>query len=308
VTFSVTILGSSSAIPTPTRFPSAHVLNVHERLFLVDCAEGTQMQLRRFHIRMNRINHIFITHLHGDHVLGLFGLISTFNLLGRKQPLHLFAPKELESVLNFNVGVFTDKLSFPVIFHPVDPNMSQLVFEDRHVSVTSLPLRHKVPTVGYLFKETPSLPNIRKDCIQQYSLGLADIVKIKNGADYIAPDGKIIPNAELTFHARLPRSFAYCSDTLYSERLVGLIRGVDLLYHEATFLDADVDLARQTGHSTALQAATAAVGAHVGKLVIGHFSSRYKNISQHLQEARNIFPETYAAEDGQVYAIPEKFG
>lgn len=306
MTFSVTILGSSSALPTSKRFPTAHVINSHERLFLVDCAEGTQIQLRRFHQKMNRIDHIFISHLHGDHVLGIFGLISTFNLLGRKQPLNVYAHSDFEEILNYNVRFFNDNLAFPVVFHPINCDIVESIYEDKYIIVSTLPLRHRMPTVGFLFQEKPQLPNIKKELISKYSLGLADIVKIKNGEDFITETGEFIPNSELTFHNHIPRSYAYCSDTLYSERLVGLVKNVDLLYHESTFLSKDIDLARQTGHSTAAQAATVAQKANVGKLIIGHFSSRYKNSLQHEIEAKEIFPNTIAVDDGQVFDIPEK--
>ncbi len=306
MTFSVTILGSSSALPTVNRFPSAHVINSHERLFLVDCGEGTQVQLRRFHQRMSSINCVFISHLHGDHVLGLFGLISTFNLLGRKKTLDIYAHPDFEAILRSNVSFFNDYLSYRIEFHPINCNVVETIYEDKHITVSTLPLRHRVPTVGFLFREKATLPNIRKEAIARYSLGLADIVRIKNGEDFRTAEGELIPNAELTFHSHTPRSYAYCSDTFYSERLVGLIKGVDLLYHEATFLDKDLGLAKQTGHSTAVQAATVALKADVGQLIIGHFSSRYKNALQHEAEAREIFPNTFAVEDGQVYEIVAK--
>lgn len=306
MTFSVTILGSSSALPTANRFPSAHVINSHERLFLVDCAEGTQIQLRRYHQKMNRINHIFLSHLHGDHVLGIFGLISTFNLLGRTTPLNIYAHPDFEEILNTNVRFFNDRMSFQVLFHPLNCSIVETLYEDKHLTVSTLPLRHRMPTVGFLFKEKQQLPNVHKSLINKYSIGLADIVRIKNGEDFITHSGDVIPNSELTFQSHIPRSYAYCSDTFYSERLVGLVKDVDLLYHEATFLSKDINLAKQTGHSTAAQAATVAQKANVGKLIIGHFSSRYKNALQHEVEAREIFPNTFAIEDGQVYEIVEK--
>lgn len=306
MTFTVTILGSSSALPTINRFPSAHVINSHERLFLVDCAEGTQIQIRRYHLNMSKISNIFISHLHGDHVLGLFGLISTFNLLGRKLPLNIYAHPNLEEILNINIKFFNDSIAFPLLFHPLNCEIVETIYEDKHITVSTLPLRHRMPTVGFLFKEKQQLPNIKKSYIHKHSLGLADIVRIKNGEDYITEEGEVVPNSELTFYTHLPRSYAYCTDTFFSERLIGLVKDVDLLYHEATFLTKELNLAKQTGHSTAAQAATVAMKANVGKLIIGHFSSRYKNAIQHEVEAREIFPNTFAVEDGQVYEIPEK--
>lgn len=306
MTFSVTILGSSSALPTSKRFPSAHVLNVHERLFLIDCGEGTQIQLRKFKLPMNRINHIFLTHSHGDHVLGIFGLISTYNLLGRKTDLHVYGVADFEEIFFNNIHYFTDHISFKVIYHVVNPFRVETIYSDKHVVVTTLPLRHRVPAVGYLFREAPRPLNIRKELIARYNLTFTDIVKIKNGSDYNLPDGTVIPNDELTYVSSIPRSYAYCSDTLYSERLVGLVKNVDLLYHEATFLHSEIQLARLTGHSTARQAATVALKAGVGKLLIGHFSSRYKNEKDLLVEAQEIFPETAIVNDGLTFPVQPK--
>jgi ribonuclease Z len=305
VTFSVTILGSSSALPTSSRFPSAHVLNVHERLFLIDCAEGTQMQLRRYRIKMAKINHIFISHLHGDHTLGLVGLISTLNLVGRKSDLHIYANAELETNLYYNLKFFIEGLNFKIVFHPIQNN-HQIIYDDGRMVVESLPLRHRVPSTGFLFREKRGFPNIRKELIEKYSLSHAEISAIKNGSDYVDPDGQVIPNHEFTYYAVEPRSYAYCSDTLFSQRLVGLIKNVDLLYHEATFANKDLKLAKLTGHSTALQAATIAKNACVGDLLIGHFSSRYKSVEPLLNEAKLVFENTVAVEDGQVFEIPVK--
>lgn len=308
MTFSVTILGSSSALPTSKRFPSAHVLNVHERFYLIDCGEGTQIQLRRFKFPMGRINHIFLTHTHGDHVLGLFGLISTFNLLGRKTDLHVYGMEEFQEILFRNIEFFTDTMAFKVVYHPVDPFAVETIFTDKHVQVTPVPLRHRVPAVGYKFTEATQPLNIRKEFISRLNLTTADIIRIKDGDDFITSDGEIIPNSELTYQAHIPRSYAYCSDTLYSERVVGLVKNVDLLYHEATFLHSELEIARQTGHSTAKQAATVASKAGVKKLLIGHFSSRYKDESKFLAEAQEVFPETYLVNDGQTFSVEQKKG
>ncbi len=306
MTFSVTVLGSSSALPTSTRFPSAHVLNAHERLFLIDCAEGTQIQLRRFHIKMARINHIFISHLHGDHVLGLIGLISTFNLMGRKADLHIFAHKELENNLFQNINFYVDEMQYKVVFHPIAPKKHQVIFDDGKTVVESLPLKHRVPSTGFLFREKERLPNIKRETIAKYSLSLANIASIKEGNDFISSNGDVIPNSELTYHSLEPRSYAYCSDTTYSEKLIGLIKDVDLLYHEATFAKNEEKLARQTGHSTAADAAMVALKTGAKKLIIGHFSARYGNVEPLLSEARSIFENTVAVEDGNVFEIPIK--
>ncbi|MHC1705178.1 MAG: ribonuclease Z [Tenuifilaceae bacterium] len=306
MTFSVTVLGSSSALPTSTRFPSAHVLNAHERLFLIDCSEGTQMQLRRYHIKMSKINNIFISHLHGDHVLGLIGLISTLNLIGRKADLHIYAHSELENNLHYNLDFFVNDLKFKVVFHAIDPSIQETIYDDGKVTVETVPLRHRIPSTGFIFREKQRLPNIKKDLITMYSLSLSEITSIKSGSDLSLPDGMIIPNKELTYYSSEPRSYAYCSDTLYSERLAGMLKNVDLLYHEATFSNKDAELAKLTGHSTAEQAAIIASKANVGKLIIGHFSSRYKDVNELINEAKAFFPNTQGVEDGQTFDIPIK--
>lgn len=308
MTFSVTVLGSSSALPTSTRFPSAHVLNAHERLFLIDCAEGTQIQLRRFHLKMSKINHIFISHLHGDHTLGLIGLISTFNLKGRKSDLHIFAHKELEKNLLFNINFFIDELNFKIVFHHLAPNKHQVIYDDGKIVVESLPLKHRVPSTGFIFREKKGLPNIRKEMIEKYSLSLAEISAIKNGSDLTTADGQIVLNADLTYYSAEPRSYAYCSDTLYREKLIGMLTDIDLLYHEATFASSEEKLAKQTGHSTSAQAATIALKSGAKKLIIGHFSSRYKSVELLLNEAKAVFDNTFAVEDGQVFEVYVKKG
>ena len=282
------------------------MLNAHERLFLIDCAEGTQVQLRRMRIRMSKINHIFISHLHGDHVLGLIGLISTFNLMGRKADLHIFAHKELEKNLLFNIDFYVDEMQYKVVFHPITPRKHQVIYDDGKIVVESLPLKHRVSSTGFLFREKRQLPNIRREVIEKYSLSLANIAAIKNGEDFISPNGDVIANSILTFHSLEPRSYAYCSDTAYSEKLISLIRNVDLLYHEATFANAEEKLAKQTGHSTSVNAAMIAKKSGAKKLIIGHFSSRYKSVEPLLIEARAIFENSFTVEDGDVFDIPLK--
>lgn len=308
MTFSVTVLGSSSAMPTSSRFPSAHVLNAHERLFLIDCAEGTQIQLRRFRVKFAKINHIFISHLHGDHTLGLIGLISSFNLLGREADLHIYAHKELEKNLQYNINFFVDSLNFKIVFHPLVHNKHVIIYEDSKIIVESFPLKHRVPSMGFIFREKQGLPNIKKELIEKYGLTLAEITCIKNGSDLTTSDGLTIQNSELTYYSSEPRSYAYCSDTMYSEKLIGFVKNVDLLYHEATFTSGDITLAKQTGHSTSAQAATIALKSGAKKLIIGHFSSRYKRISELEDEAKSIFVNTCAVNDGDVFDIPVKRG
>lgn len=290
-------------MPTSNRFPSAHALNVHERLFLVDCAEGTQMQLRKFRLKLSRLDHIFISHLHGDHTLGLVGLISTLNLLGRKNELYIHAHASLEGILKPNVDFFVNDLNFPLRFMHLDSKRHKTILCDKNITVESFPLKHRIASNGFLFRETEKVSNIRKDMIEKYSIPLAQIVRIKQGDDFITPDGTTIPNADLTYTSSKPRSYAFCSDTSYTEKVIEPVTGVDILYHEATFDSSMAKMAKATGHSTAAQAATIAAKAHVKKLIIGHFSSRYKDVNPLLTEARNIFPETYLAEDGDEHIV-----
>lgn len=304
--FSVTILGSNSALPTSERHPTAQILNVSERFFLIDCGEGTQMQMRKYKVNFSKINHIFISHLHGDHIFGLIGLISTFGLLGRKKILHIYANPDLKDLLKPHLNYFCTDLSYQIKFHDVINKGRNVVYEDNKVTVESIPLRHRIPTVGYIFTEKFGLPNIRKECICKYDLSIAEIVKIKNGADLKLDDGKIIPNQQLVKPLPNPRSFAYCSDTSYLKRLAEELKDISLLYHEATFLDDDKQLAKKTTHSTVKQAAKIAKTANVEKLIIGHFSSRYRDLNQFLKEAREEFFETYLAGEGEVFHVEPK--
>ena len=299
----LTILGSSSALPTSGRYPSAHVLNAHERLFLIDCGEGTQMQLRKTRIRFAKINHIFISHLHGDHVFGLYGLLSTFSLMGRKNPIHLYAPENYDSILKSHLSDFDINLSFEIDFIPLSGNNPVKILDDKYLTVTSFPLKHRVPAYGFLFREKLSDRNIIKECIDKYNIPPVRISAIKKGEDFIKSDGKIVKNAEITLPPPEPLSYAYCSDTKYFKRLASFVKEVSLLYHEATFDKTKEDLAEMTGHSTTLDAAKTALEANVGTLIIGHFSARYKDIAPLVDEARTIFPETYPAIDGKSYEV-----
>jgi ribonuclease Z len=297
VTFSLTILGTSSAFPTSKRYPTAHVLNVCERFFLIDCGEGTQIQLRNNRIKFGKLNHIFISHLHGDHFFGLFGLISTQSLLGRKTPLHIYSPAGLESIVNNLFRAVNDVLPFELIFHEIDGKVAKLVYEDKHICVESIPLKHRIPTYGYLFKEKLKVPNIKKKFVESYKPGIKEMLNIKKGADYISSEGKVIPNEQIIIPAPKPRSYAFCSDTAYSEKIVEQLKDVDLLYHEATFLEEAKKLAKQSYHSTARQAATIAHLANAGQLIIGHFSARYKQFEPFLEEAKEFFDNTVLAKD-----------
>jgi ribonuclease Z len=306
MSFTLTVLGSNSAMPSSKRFPTAQVLNVHERFFLIDCGEGTQMQLRRFSINMLRIDHIFISHLHGDHIFGLFGILSSFNLMGRKKTLHIYAHKDLEYTLDHYQKYFGSDMSYKIDFHPFAANKQTEIYSDKHITVETVPLRHSLPCAGFIFREKKKLLNIRKEAIEKYTLGLKDIVQIKLGADYVLPDGKVIANGELTLPPIRPRSYAFCTDTTCFAKLAGILKDIDMLYFESTFSDKDKKLAKITGHSTASGAAELAKQANVGRLLIGHFSSRYKSIEHLVKEACSIFPATTAVEDGEKYPIEQK--
>lgn len=299
----LTILGSSSALPTSGRYPSAHVLNAHERLFLIDCGEGTQMQLRKTKIRFAKINHIFISHLHGDHVFGLYGLLSTFSLMGRTNPVHLYAPVNYDKILKSHLIDFDINLSFEIVFIPLSGKDPVKILDDKYLTVTSFPLQHRVPSYGFLFREKKSEKNIKKECIEKYKIPQVRIPSIKKGEDFVTTDGTLIKNEDLTYPPPDPLSYAYCSDTKYFKRLSSFVRQVRLLYHESTFDKSNQELAGITGHSTTLDAAKTAHDANVGALIIGHFSARYKDISSLVQEARTVFPETYPAIDGKTYDV-----
>jgi len=303
VPFSVTILGSSSALPTSERFPTAHLLNANERFFLIDCGEGTQIQLRKFRIRFGKINHIFISHLHGDHIFGLFGLISSFSLMGRTATLHIFGPEQIEELILDHLKYFQSELSFDIAFHKFQHRRSALIYQDQKIEVMTIPLKHRIPTCGFLFREKQVPRNIKKEMVEKFHISIKDIVKIKNGKDYKTEDGRIIPNSELTLPPFRTRSYAYCSDTAYSDDIIEMVRSVDLLYFETTFLHKDEDLAIETLHSTTRHAAEIALKANAGKLIIGHFSSRYKNYDAFEKEAQMIFPNTNAVMDGDVFSV-----
>jgi len=301
--FELTILGSSSALPTSQRNPTAHLLNVYERFFLIDCGEGTQIQLRRYKIKYGKINHIFISHLHGDHIYGLFGLLSSFNLLARKNDLHIYAHQRLKKAIEYIKRNFEGKRNYKIRFHPINPNIKELLYQDKRLEVYAFPLKHKIPASGFLFLERPRLPNIKKNYVERYNIPVKDIHHIKTGGDYKTPEGRIISHHEITEPPYRQRSFAFCSDTAYNDNMLPYIHHVDLLYHEATFQEEHKTEAAQTMHSTARQAADIAQKAKAQQLIIGHFSARYKNIQQLLNEAKEVFDNTIAAEDGLVHTI-----
>lgn len=293
--FEIHILGCGSALPTTRHQATSQVLNIREKLFMIDCGEGTQVQLRRSRLRFSRLNHIFISHLHGDHCFGLIGLISTYAMLERTAQLHIYAHADLQRLLAPQLDYFCKGMTFEVVFHPFNPSERTVIYEDRSVSVETIPLRHRLPTCGFLFREKPTSRHIRRDMIDFYQIPVYMINRIKNGEDYMLDDGTCIPCDRLTLSADPPRSYAYCSDTAYLPRIVEQIQGVDLLFHEATFASSEAVRARQTFHSTAEQAAKIALDAQVKKLVIGHFSARYETETVLLEEASAVFPNTVLA-------------
>ncbi len=303
MTFSVSILGSSSATPTSSRNPSGLLVNIDYKYFLVDCGEGTQMQLRRYHHKLQKIKHIFISHLHGDHFFGLIGLISTLHLLGRKDELHVYANEQLQEIIHLQLKVSGTELSFPFFFHPTDWHNTQIIYEDDDRYVKSFPLNHRIPTTGFLFYEKEKPRKLLKEFLFAQDVPVAEIPKIKGGADFINSEGGIFKNDEITTPPPEARSFAYCSDTAYFEAIIPEIRNVNLLYHEATFTNDLKQVAIEKLHSTAGQAATIAKKAAAGELVISHFSARYKVLEELLEEARSIFPNTHLAKDGKIFEV-----
>jgi ribonuclease Z len=304
MTFELTVLGSSSAIPTSERYLTAQVLNALERFFLIDCGEGTQIRLRQLKFSFDRIRHIFISHLHGDHFYGLPGFISTRNLMGLKSDLHIYSHSDLIQLLDPLLKHLKEDLSFKLVFHPLNFKKPDRIFSDEKMEVFSFPLNHRIPCCGFLFREKPRMPNLIRQKIAEYNIPVRQLRAIKEGADYTDETGKVIPYTELTYPAQNPRSYAFCTDTTCLDEVAELVKEVDLLYHEATFLHFQEELARQTHHSTALQAATLASKANVKKLILGHFSTRYKKTEPFLEEAKLVFENTELASDGAKFTIP----
>jgi len=299
VSFSLTILGSSSALPTSQRFTSAHALTMHGHSYLIDCGEGSQIRLRQLGISLRRINHIFISHLHGDHYYGLYGLITSLNLLGRKNDLNIYAFPELYQLLNLDRDIFPhEKLDYNINIIPLNNESPQIIYENKNIEVLSIPLRHRIPCCGFVFAEKEKPRKMLKEAILKYNIPIACIKGIKDGNDYICNDGRLISNNLLIESAPPQKKYAYINDTLYTKSVIPYVKYANILYHEATFDEKMIARARQTCHSTAKQAAIIAKESEVEKLIIGHFSARYKELQPLLNEAREIFPETYLAEDG----------
>ena len=301
--FELTILGCSSATPTSTRNPTAQLLNIAERFFLIDCGEATQIQLRKFKVKFQRINHIFISHLHGDHYLGLMGLLSSMHLLGRTNEIHLYCPAELKEIIEVQHNYSHTSLHYKIIYHPHNYVDGDLIFEDEKVEVRTIVLNHRIPCCGFLFTEKPLLATISKEILETFQIPVEQIVAIKKGADLTTSTGELISNDKLVNNKFKPRSYAYCSDTCYDERIIPMVKGVDLLYHEATFMNELLLRATETYHSTTFQAATIAEKAQVHQLMIGHYSARYKELQPLLEEAKSIFKNTILAIEGESILI-----
>lgn len=290
----LTILGFNSAIPTVNSATTAQFLQMGESHFLIDCGEGTQVQLRKAKVKFSKIDHIFISHLHGDHCFGLPGLVASFRLLGREKPLHIFGPKGIKEMMETIFRFSEVHRGFEIIYHELEGNTSELIFENKRVEVYTIPLNHRIYCNGYLFKEKKKERHLNMEEISKYpEIEVVDFQNLKKGKDYILNDGYVLKNERLTLAPDESISYAFCSDTRYFEQIIPIIKGVDVLYHEATFLQELKEMAEYTGHTTALEAAEIAKKAEVGKLILGHFSNRYDDLTVFTDEARKIFAETY---------------
>lgn len=304
--FAVRVLGTSGAVPAHGRFCSAQVLHTETTDFLLDCGEGCQMQLQRFRIGHSRIHHLFITHLHGDHFYGLPGLLTSWALNGRSEALTIYSPEGLYPMLDALLQISRRPFPFPLRIISIPTDRSECILQTNTLGVYTVPLHHHLPTAGFLFRERPRAVNIRKAAIAEYEIPYQAIAAIKAGADYLRPDGTVIPHSDLIIEPPSARSYAYCTDTRYLPKLAGQLKGVDLLYHEATFLHELVAQAEETLHSTAQEAAQLAAAAGVGQLILGHYSSRYPDEQGHQEEAQRVFPATTAARDGDLFDLPFK--
>lgn len=301
--FKVHILGCGSALPTLRHNPSSQVVEIREKQFMIDCGEGTQTQMRRSRVGFNKVMAIFISHIHGDHCFGLIGMLSSFGLLGRTMPLSIYGPKELGPILETLLTTFCNDFDYEIKFHAVDTTRQEVVYEDRSLTVETIPLKHRLPCAGYLFREKPTLPHIRRDMIDFYRIPISQINNIKNGASWTDEEGNVIPNSRLTRPADPPRSYAYCSDTCYLPGLAARLKGVTCLYHESTYADEDEDKAQKYFHSTARQAAMVARDAGVGRLLLGHYSSKYNTEDVLLQQAKEVFAESSLTSEGMVVTL-----
>ena len=301
--FKIHILGCGSALPTLQHYSSSQVVELRGKQFMIDCGEGTQMQLRRSRIRFTKLSAVFISHLHGDHCFGLIGMISTFGLLGRTAKLDVYAPAALEAMLNEQMRLFCHGLDYDVVFHVVDTTRQKVIFEDRSLTVESIPLEHRVPCCGFLFREKPTMPHIKRDMIDFYQIPVSQINNIKGGADWVTSDGEVIPNSRLVEPAEPARSYAYCSDTRYIPTLHERVKGVTALYHESTYGEDNMQHAEKYYHSTARQAAMVARDAQVDKLLLGHYSSRYEDENVLLAEAKKVFNNSFLCDEQMIFEL-----
>ena len=299
----LTILGCYAATPRTITNPTSQLLEIKNRMFLIDCGEGTQVQLRKNKIKFSKINQVFISHLHGDHFFGLIGLISTFSLLGRTTDLHIYGPKGIKEIVILQLRLSNSWTNYGLFFHELESNESVVVFEDDKVLVTTIPLKHRVYTNGFLFQEKAGERNLNMDTVLNYEIESCYYQKIKNGKDITLEDGRVIPNTELTFDPIQPKSYAFCSDTVYHEAILPIIENVDVLYHESTFLESEQSLAERTLHSTAKEAARIALKANAKQLILGHYSTRYDSINLFKDEAQAVFSEVLLAEDGATFEL-----
>lgn len=301
--FKIHILGCGSALPTLKHNASSQLIEMRGKCFMVDCGEGAQMQFRRSHIHFSKLNAIFISHMHGDHCFGLMGLLSTLGMLGRTSKLRIYAPKEYAILFRQQVEFFMQTMEYEMEMIPVDTEKQQIIYEDHSLTVETVPLQHRVPCCGFIFREKPTLPHIRRDMIDYYGIPVSQINNIKNGADWTNEDGDMIPNARLVQPADSPRSYAYCSDTRFVPGLKEKVKGVTVLYHESTYTSDQEDRAKIYYHSTARQAATIAAGAGVGTLLLGHYSARYNDEQVLLQEAKAVFENSILTQEGMVFDV-----
>jgi ribonuclease Z len=301
--FKIHILGCGSATPTLRHAPTAQIVELRDKLYLIDCGEGTQLQMRKYHIRFNRLNHVFISHLHGDHCFGLPGLVSTLGMLGRRGDLVVHGPADTEIFLSSFLSQFCKDIPYKVRFNAIDPQNHALVMEDHSLSVYSIPLKHRIPACGYLFSEKPREPHILREQVDFYRVPVRELAGIKQGKDFITEDGAIVPCTRLTRPADPPRRYAYCSDTAFAPSILPYVEGVDCLYHESTFLEKDLPRAKDTFHSTARQAAEIALRAGVKRLILGHYSSRYDDLTAFMEEALAVFPHVTLSEEGLVVCL-----
>lgn len=301
--FELTILGSSSATPIHNRNPTSQVLNINERLYLVDCGEGTQQQMLKFDVKASRIDYIFISHLHGDHYLGLVGLLSSLQLNGRKKPLKVFGPGVLKEIVDMHLAYSETSIQYELDFISTRHDEGEIILDNNDITVETIPLKHGIPCTGYLFREKKRLRKLIKEKVEEVNVPVAYFTSLKKGNDYIGPDGAIYKNEILTVDSAEPKTYSYCSDTCYNENYFNQISNSTVLYHEATFLNNMLERAVETQHTTALQAGEVALKTNAKKLLIGHFSARYKTLNELLDEARTVFPETELALEGKTFMI-----